>query len=193
MFWEMNLPAKTNSWTTPRQFIQTWRYIVDYSREHFPRADFKFFWCPNSTDGSLPDGTTAKMEYFWPGQRWVDAIGMDDYHNSAVQPMQTFSDFVTPYNRICAIADRYPAGYDAGNRQTPTPSKIPFYIGETATVAGPTARGADAAWYKSMFTSTAMPRLRAVDLFSSGQWTLSREGGIPTLLRRYLPALRTKG
>lgn len=192
MFWEMNLPEKTNSWTTTGQFIQTWRYIVDYSRKHFPRADFKFFWCPNSADGLLPDGSVAKMEYFWPGHNWVDAIGMDDYHNSAVQPGGTFSDFVTPYDRICAISDRYPAGYDAGSSQTPIRSHLPFYIGETATVAGAGARGADTAWYRSMFTSTAMPRLKAVDLFSSGEWTLDRQGGIPAVLRRYLPAVSTE-
>lgn len=188
MFWEMNLPAPTNSWTTTNQFIQTWRYIVNYARTNFPNADFKFFWCPNAGDGTMPDGSVAKMEYFWPGQKWVDAIGMDDYNNPQWGPWGTFPGFVTPYNRICSIADDYPAGYDAGTNQTPSPCDIPFYIGETGTVAGTGAAQSDAAWYTSMFTCTTMPRLKAVDLFSTGEWELGIEADVPGVLRQYLPS-----
>lgn len=60
-----------------RQFVRYWRQVVDTMRA-VPGADFRFMWSPARGDfgiGNLAD--------YYPGDRWVDYIGLDVYDASA--------------------------------------------------------------------------------------------------------------
>ncbi|MBW3609260.1 MAG: hypothetical protein KY463_13065 [Actinobacteria bacterium] len=61
-------------------FAAYWRQIVTTMRS-VPGANFKFDWCPNG-GSSYVDGQQLRAEAAWPGDPYVDYVGLDVYDQS---------------------------------------------------------------------------------------------------------------
>lgn len=201
MWWEMNLVGTQSSpgyngglakaCTSTQQFIDTWRYVVNYARAHFPAATtgpnpkFRFCYIPNGTDSN----TAIAMEKMWPGSTYVDVVGVDTYNETVYSTWQTFEQKLQPvYDRLIAMVTKYPGGYDAGESQTPVTATMPFMIGETGSTAGGTGQSIADFW-TSVFTTTKFPLLQAVDLFNTNtgtDWRIDSTAASATVATRYL-------
>jgi glycosyl hydrolase family 26 len=111
--WEFN--GDWVSWTArddPEAFGAYWRQVVDTMRG-VPGARFEFDWCPNLGRGAM------SPDLAYPGDEYVDYIGMDAYDVSAVgtgDPTGRWHDLLQqPYglrwHRDFARAHRKPMTY----------------------------------------------------------------------------------
>ena len=66
-----------------RLFAEAWRQIVGAMRS-VPGANFKFDWCP-TLHGSWYEGRQLDPAGAYPGDQWVDYIGMDVYDQDWMQ------------------------------------------------------------------------------------------------------------
>jgi hypothetical protein len=81
--WEMNAdwyPDWNLPGVTPAQFIAGWRYVYEIFQQ-VGATNAAFVWCPNLWNG--PGGQSPDTWY--PGDAYVDWLGVDAYPQSAVQ------------------------------------------------------------------------------------------------------------
>ena len=80
---------------TPEKYIAAWRYIHKFF-ETTPNV--KFGWAPNAD--AVPDVAANKFELYYPGDAYVDYVGVDGF-NSGVPSWMTFSQvFDNALNRL---------------------------------------------------------------------------------------------
>ena len=77
--------TQTWSWwgtscTTAREFVDLWTFTVSYLRDTKGVHNFLYAISPQM-DGVYPDAK-GRIQTRWPGDDWVDFIGMDCYHGS---------------------------------------------------------------------------------------------------------------
>jgi mannan endo-1,4-beta-mannosidase len=73
--------------TSPATWIRAWRHVVDMFRDQ--HADnVTWLWTLN-----LPSPTTGPFQQWWPGNGYVDWVGIDGYY---LVPSQTFSNTFQP-------------------------------------------------------------------------------------------------
>jgi beta-mannanase len=128
---------------TSADFVSAWRHVVDLFRSQ-GATNVKWVWSPNI---DIP-GQTASLASVYPGDSYVDWVGLDGYNWGTSQPggtWQSFSQvFGASYQEITALTNK------------------PLMIAETAS----TEMGGDkAAWIRSAFLSelpASFPRIRAV-------------------------------
>lgn len=107
----------------PRAFIKAWRHIHDLFRQARVH-NVLWVWVPNITPGN--------WDQYYPGNSYVDIIGVDGYNNLAWGPWRSFAQIFNPF--FIHFAGRKP-----------------LLVGETATAAGPAAGPAGAAsWISDM-------------------------------------------
>ena len=115
--WEQNWgmpwgPGRNGN--TAASYISMWRYVVGRVRSIAPRV--LFWWCPNVTPVAAIDDT-------WPGDPWVDRVGLDGYAWRA--PLRPASTLYGPaLDVLRRLSDR------------------PVLIGEFGVAAGITGRRA---------------------------------------------------
>lgn len=63
-----------------RDYAAYWRQVVDTMRS-VDGANFRFDWCPNA-GGAYVDGKQLDAETAWPGDKYVDFVGLDLYDQS---------------------------------------------------------------------------------------------------------------
>lgn len=139
---------------TGPEFAAAWRYIVD----RFRRAgadNLLWLWCPNVWTGG-GDANTADPSAFYPGDAYVDFIGLDGYM------MKTSPTVAYP-------ADLFAANYQALTRLSPRP----FMLGEFGCADDPrvlAAPGGKAEWYRRLFALVrdGMPRCVAISQWQRG-------------------------
>jgi hypothetical protein len=81
--WEMNAdwyPAWNEPGVSPTAFIASWQYVYRIFQKE-GAANAAFVWCPTLWNG--PGGLSPSAWY--PGDRYVDWIGVDAYPQSAVE------------------------------------------------------------------------------------------------------------
>jgi hypothetical protein len=127
---------------TPRVYKAAWRHLVRIFRS--AGADnVKWVWAPN-VDG----GGQYPFARFFPGNKWVDWVGLDGFNWAKRGEWQSFTDtFGSSYNTLARITSR------------------PMIVAET----GSSQSGGDkAAWVSSALTEEIprFSRLRAVVWFS---------------------------
>lgn len=83
-FWEMNggdYPWGYNhNGNSPGSFIDAWRYVAQLVYDHAHLA--QNLWCPAI---DFPVWNQLPFELLWPGDRFVDNVGLDGYNNPASQ------------------------------------------------------------------------------------------------------------
>jgi mannan endo-1,4-beta-mannosidase len=133
--------------SSPANYINAWRYIVNRERRMPGHSNVKWFWCPNGTDMPSASGRHYSLEQYWPGDAWVDLVGCDAFvEPTAWEPFD--SVFRKPYARVSRL------------------SRKPFWVGEVGChepLRG--QHGTKAAWFDAMLNSTAFPNMRAICYF----------------------------
>ena len=90
---------------SPEIYIKMYRYVVNQFKE-FGVKNILWAFCPNA--GSVPDELWNKIEGYYPGDDYVDILGMDGYAWSSV-PIQTFQEiFETTYKSLKQISKKKP-------------------------------------------------------------------------------------
>ena len=73
---------KWNWWgsesTTEQEFIAFWRFIVSYLRDE--KGVHNLIYAISPQMDAVYKDTKARLMYRWPGNEWVDILGMDCYH-----------------------------------------------------------------------------------------------------------------
>lgn len=102
------------SWGGPKNgfdtalYVSVWQRVVELFREEGAR-NVAWVWSPNVIEGlPEPDGRNA-IEKYWPGDGYVDWIGLDGYNFypffEGPQPLRSFDQiFRATYDRCVAIA-----------------------------------------------------------------------------------------
>ena len=147
------LAHEMNGWLSPwcvgvngntsADFVSAWRHVVEVFRSQ-GATNVKWVWSPNI---DIP-GRTASLASVYPGDSYVDWVGLDGYNWGTSQPggtWQTFSNVLGPsYQEVTALTGK------------------PLMIAETASTE---VGGEKAAWIRSAFLSelpASFPRVRAV-------------------------------
>jgi cellulose synthase (UDP-forming) len=72
--------------TTPADFVAAWRHVVDVFRS-VGASNVTWLWTVNATD----PGNNSSVRQWWPGQQWVNWVGIDGYY---YRPADTFSTVI---------------------------------------------------------------------------------------------------
>jgi hypothetical protein len=160
--------------SSARQFVSTWRYLVDFQRR-VGGDNVRFQWCIMSTDrGPVP------AEEFYPGDDYVDALGMDVYNGyDGWQEPRAVLGFT--YRRLTAIHPGKPLWISEIGCREPR-------IRE-ASGAGPVPGESKARWLQTLFASTQFPRITNVNFFHAARaydWRLNSSDGALEVCRRVL-------
>ena len=149
---EMNLLSSDwgpgSDGNTGSAFAEAWRHIVSIFREE-GATNVKWVWAPNVDYGGRP------FNQFYPGDEWVDYVGLDGYNwgtGSSGSSWQTFSKiFASSYATITQLSSK------------------PLIVTETASSE---IGGSKAAWIEQAFLTTIpqeMPRVSAVVWFDENK------------------------
>jgi hypothetical protein len=144
---EMNLPGSIagidHKGNTPAKFVRAWRHVVRiFRREH--ATNVKWVWSPN-----VACGGKCPFTAYYPGDRWVDWVGLDGYNYAAVDGLRWYS-----FNRI----------FGGSYRTLSHLTHRPMIVAETASAD---AGGNKAAWISGMGKALArrFHRIRALVWF----------------------------
>ncbi len=136
---------------TPADYVAMWRHVVSIFREE-GATQVRWVWSPSVFGGSTG---VADFTPYYPGDDWVDDVGLDGYNWGGAlsgQSWQSFSQVVGhSYDALAALTGR------------------PMMITETAS----TELGGDkAAWINAIASElSSFPRLRALIWFDRNKET----------------------
>jgi glycosyl hydrolase family 26 len=133
-------------WTdSPSAYVAAWRHIVTVFRE-VGATNVRWVWAPNvDRTGSMP------FSAYFPGESWVDYIGLDGYNWGA-----------TPGNRWSSLKKVFASSYTEITQL----SAKPLFITETSSSE---VGGDKAAWIRTGFMATipqTFPRVVGVIWFN---------------------------
>jgi len=136
------------SWARSSSYVAAWQHIVSVFREE-GATNVRWVWAPNvDRTGSMP------FAPYFPGDEWVDYIGLDGYNWGA-----------TPGNTWASFEQVFSASY----AKITTLSTRPLIITETASSE---VGGDKAEWIRTGFTETVpqkFPRITGVIWFNKIQ------------------------
>ena len=153
--------AGGSSVASPQEFVATRRYVVEFGRRT-AGANVAFLWCIMSTDkGGVP------AEAFYPGDDYVDALGMDLYNGYGgwQRPRAVFN---FTYRRLEAINANKPLWVAELGCREPSIREV--------SGAGPVPGASKAEWFQTLFDSTDFPRLTNINFFHAARsfdWRLN--------------------
>ncbi len=93
-------------------FIAAWRHLVTVFRE-VGATNVRWVWCPNANTGNLP------FMQFYPGDRWVDWVGLDGFNWGGSIGWRSFSEiFAGSYEELAARTSKPIVIAETGSGQT---------------------------------------------------------------------------
>ena len=139
----------TAAGNTSADFIAAWRHVhAVFAAEG--ATNVKFVWSPNAD--SVPNTTANAIAKYWPGDAYVDYIGLDGYNfGTTAATWRSFSSvFGAAYAAVAGLSSK------------------PIFIAETGTG---TVGGDKAAWIASMFKTipTSFSRIVGVTWFNANK------------------------
>jgi beta-mannanase len=148
---------------TPAEFVAAWIHVVTIFRQQ-GASNVSWVWSPN-----VDCGGGCPFQAFYPGDQWVDWVGLDGYNYASVDdvPWMTFSQiFANSYAELTALTDK------------------PLMIAETASTE---IGGSKATWIQQTFAQipSSMPRISAVVWFEENKETDWRVDSSPSSLAAY--------
>jgi mannan endo-1,4-beta-mannosidase len=145
--WEMN--NSSNAWSirstgsTPKDFVQAWRHVYSVFQQE-KASNVVWVFCPN-----VPDDLRASYSQIYPGDNYVDWLGLDGYNWGTTQS----------WSRWTSFADVFRGSY---LKLGALSSHKPIMIAEVGSVSQGGDKGK---WYKDMLTQALpnqFPRVQAV-------------------------------
>jgi beta-mannanase len=112
--------TQTWSWwsskcTTETEFIKFWRFTIEYLRDVKGVRNFIYAISPQM-DGNYGDGTRARLLHRWPGDDFVDFLGMDCYHwdnkNAFKSNLTAMSALSVEKKKPCGVTETGPEGFN---------------------------------------------------------------------------------
>jgi beta-mannanase len=148
------MPEMNGDWVDwsgdPEKFKRAWKHIVDLF-ETQGATNVKWIWAPNCMDGPR-DNPNYFMEKYYPGQSYVDVIGLSGFNWGNVEKIHIWRSydevFSDAYDRLNKISDHK------------------FWLVETASAEDTSDPYRKADWIKNMFTSTSLPKVEAIIWFN---------------------------
>jgi beta-mannanase len=143
-----------SSRTSPETFIAAWRHVVSIFRSE-GATNVKWVWSPN-----VQEGVKYPISPYFPGDEWVDDIGLDGYNWGSI-PGETWRSMSEVFAASYAVVTQL--------------STKPVIITETSSSE---TGGEKAAWIRTGFMTTipqSFPRVSAVVWFNKAQednWTI---------------------
>ncbi|GAB1640802.1 glycoside hydrolase family 26 protein [Krasilnikovia sp. MM14-A1259] len=166
--WEMN--GNWFSWDgvhngrKPANFIKAWRRMHRIFRQH-GATNVAWVWAPNWNSG--PDVSWNKFTHYYPGDAYVDWVGVSGYNFSKESPKTLFTPIVKAYGR-----------------------RKPIILAETAAVEH--GRHTKARWIKSLSAYVAKtPSIGAVVWFDTDNQKGTKRNFRPDSDGEALAAYRT--
>ncbi len=141
-------PGTTNG---PARYVEAWRRIHDlFASEGASNA--VWVWSPNASD--VPAARWNHWTRYYPGDAYVDWVGIDGYNWGTTQPWSSWTSFRSIVG---------PIYHDYAGRK-------PIMVAETASAE---AGGDKAAWLRAMRSSlkTSFPAIAAVVYFDANKET----------------------
>ncbi|MDV2993463.1 MAG: Endoglucanase H [Chroococcidiopsis sp. SAG 2025] len=156
---EMNgnwYPWSAAQGTRPTDYVRMWRHVKSlFFNKGMHRTHLQWIWCVNATDVG-----NYKAESFYPGNNYVDWVGIDGYNWGQTQawsqwqdPAQVFGNMLHRLHRI---------------------TSKPVAIGEMATTTTTTAGNQIAAksqWITKIFKYTHSHNIKAIAWFNQDKET----------------------
>ena len=112
--------TQTWSWwgskcTTADEFIRFWQFTVEYLRDSKGVRNFIYAISPQM-DEDYKGGAEERLTFRWPGDDYVDFIGMDCYHYSWKQAFKSNLDAMSELSlekqKPCGVTETGPEGFD---------------------------------------------------------------------------------
>lgn len=96
----------------PDKIKRSWIYIVNKFRS-LKVDNVKWIWCAHETSDFIPLGEWNKLENYWPGDKYVDLLGLDGFNFYPENPERNnpkFHDFdslfADIYNEITSLSNK---------------------------------------------------------------------------------------
>ena len=116
----------TQSWswwgstcTTQQEFISFWRWTIEYLRDFKGVHNFLYVISPQMDGDYGNPGTRNRLLFRWPGDEWVDFLGMDCYHgtytNAYRTNLNTLVDVAKEKGKPCGVAETGIEGIRSGS------------------------------------------------------------------------------
>ena len=111
--------TQTWSWwgskcTTEDEFIRFWRFTIEYLRD--VKGVHNFIYAISPQMDEVYSDAKARLTFRWPGDDYVDFIGMDCYHYSWKQAFKSNLDAMSKLslekNKPCGVTETGPEGFD---------------------------------------------------------------------------------
>lgn len=107
--------------TTQEEFIRFWQFTVTYLRDVKGVRNFIYAISPQM-DADYGDGVKARLLHRWPGDDYVDFIGMDCYHwdnkNAFRSNLTAISALSLEKKKPCGVTETGPEGFSWNNYWT---------------------------------------------------------------------------
>jgi len=144
----------------PERFIAAYRHIVDIFN-NLGVTNVTWVWCPNN--GSAPDASWNTYDAYYPGDEYVDWVGMDGYNFGTSQSWSSWVEFFNIYNSFYHAMEVY---------------NKPIMIGEYASVEDPQNVNRKANWITNayLYTKAVFPKIKAITWFHIKKY----EGNVQT-------------
>lgn len=82
----------------PDLFVAFYRYIIDFFEKEGVAEQMIYVWNPNAEN--FPDYRFNDPRLTWPGDHYVDVVGMTAYNNGTYYPWEEWRDFDTLYKKV---------------------------------------------------------------------------------------------
>lgn len=111
--------TQTWSWwgskcTTEDEFIRFWRFTIEYLRD--TKGVHNFIYAISPQMDEVYQDARARLTFRWPGDDYVDFLGMDCYHYSWKQAFKSNLDAMSKLslekNKPCGVTETGPEGFD---------------------------------------------------------------------------------
>ncbi|HEX3072075.1 MAG TPA: glycosyl hydrolase [Ignavibacteriales bacterium] len=160
-------PAKADG---PERYVAAYRHIHDLFEEQ-GADNVVWIWCP--MDSPTPNEAWNAAANYYPGDEYVDWIGIDGYNWGTTQSWSKWNPFVNIYMNIYFQLESYGK---------------PMMVAEFASAE---KGGAKASWIKDAYTmlKSAFPMIKAVTWFNINKETDWRINSSPEALAAYREAI----
>jgi beta-mannanase len=140
--WWYNCSPKANPALTEADFVNAWRRVVDIFRQEGV-TNVAWVWVPNSITKAPPSWEADNAAAYYPGDDYVDWMGVDHYDYGPPSLMDALYDFAVEHDKPVFVSEwgvRSPAGL--------TPAQ-------------------DQQWLNNMFDYfESHPKIKAIDYFN---------------------------
>jgi len=162
---------------TPAEFVRAWRHVVNEVRA---AGATNVRWVFNPTADTYAQTTSVSMIY--PGQQWVDVLGLDGYNWGTYPGWRSFSSiFSEQYRRLTALDPALPVWLcEFASREPSVDDGAPIDTAQSK-----------AKWLRAAFESRDFPRIQALvyfDIKKERDWRLASSSASLGAARQELSA-----